>query len=203
MIKDLVNFLGEENYSVLVDESAGNVKVMEKVNGTVNQEIVFVLVANRQKYEILKVSRGSEDKIVALDDKKMALFYLGVKVKMSRLSTLFPTPEISDIQNEKDVEDALSIFLDHSLYSIGEYKKDAVCLFKGKSMYIVGYCDLAMKFHMISDDNPDLAIGTKVLVNFTWRYMYFKKFTKELNMKIDYMTQDYIDILQDVLHLKD
>lgn len=203
MIEDLVNFLGEENYSVLVDKNTGNIEVMEKVNGIVNQEVVFALVANREKYEILKISRGSVNKIVSLNDGRVALFYLGVKAKMSHMSTLFPTPEISNIQNTKEAEEAVSIFLPPSLYSIGGYKKDAICLFKGKSMYIVGYCDLAMRFHRISDDNPDLTIGTRVLVNFTWRYMYFKKFIKELDMELDYATQDYIDILQDVLHLKD
>lgn len=203
MIEDLVDFLGEENYSVLVDKNTGNIEVMEKINGIVNQEVVFALVTNREKYEILKISRGSENKIVSLNGERMALFYLGVKAKISHMSTLFPTLEISDIQNTKEAEEAVSIFLHPSLYSIGEYKKDAICLFKGKSMYIVGYCDLAMRFYRISDDNPNLTIGTKVLVNFTWRYMYFKKFIKELNMEIDYTTQDYIDILQDVLHLKD
>ncbi|MBF2510281.1 hypothetical protein [Listeria seeligeri] len=202
MLNELVKFLGEEDYFITKDNEENIIEVREKTNDIVNQDIAFFLIEDGLKYDILRKSRGSETKLISLSNKATALFYLGTKVKMSRLSTLYPKPKISHISSEDNAREVLSNFLDDGLYEIEKYKKDAICLFEENNVYIVGYCDMNMVFHIISNDNPDLTMGTKVLVNFSWKYMYFKKMIKEYGIELNYKTQDCKEILRDLLNLK-
>lgn len=202
MLNKLVEFLGEDDYFITEDKDTNSIEVREKTNDIVNQDIAFILVEDGLKCDILRKSRGKETKLISLGNKAIALFYLGTKVKMSRLSTLYPKPKISHISSEDSAREILSDFLDDRLYEIEKHKKDAICLFEENNIYIVGYCDMDLVFHIISDDNPDLTMGTKVLVNFTWKYMHFKKMIDEYGIELNYKTQDYKEILCDLLNLK-
>ncbi|MBC1486462.1 hypothetical protein HB897_09505 [Listeria seeligeri] len=202
MLNELVKFLGEDDYFITKDKDENIIEVREKTNDIVNQDIAFLLIEDGLKYNILRKSRGSEAKIITLSNKATALFYLGAKVKVSRLSTLYPKPKISHISSKDNAREILSDFLDDGLYEIEKRKKDAICLFEENNIYVVGYCDMDMVFHTISEDNPDLTIGTKVLVNFTWKYMHFKKMIEEYGIELNYTTQDYKEILYDLLNLK-
>ncbi|MBC1586144.1 hypothetical protein [Listeria seeligeri] len=137
-----MKFLGEDDYFIKKDKDINIIEVREKTNGIVNQDIAFTLVEDGLKYDILRKSRGSETKIITLSNKATALFYLGTKVKVSRLSIRYPKPKISYISSKDNAREVLSDFLEDGLYEIEKRKKDAICLFEENNIYVVGYCDL-------------------------------------------------------------
>ncbi|EAE9361263.1 hypothetical protein BWG86_14640 [Listeria monocytogenes] len=202
MIESLTNFLST-GYFITDNKSTNSIEVRERLEGIVNQDIIFVLACNELKYELFKLSRGTKTKIMTLHDKEIAIFYFGIMIKMSRFKTLCPRPEIKNtISNEIEAKNCLSRFLDSNLFEIENYKKDAICLINEKNTYVVGYCDIDMIFHTISNDNSSLTMGAKVLANFTWKYMYFKQMIKEYDIELDQNQVDYKAILRNLLNLK-
>ncbi|PWG38110.1 hypothetical protein DF271_15150, partial [Listeria monocytogenes] len=74
MIESLTNFLST-GYFITDNKSTNSIEVRERLEGIVNQDIIFVLACNELKYELFKLSRGTKTKIMTLHDKEIAIFY--------------------------------------------------------------------------------------------------------------------------------
>ncbi|MHC5252406.1 hypothetical protein ACYRFS_00300 [Listeria kieliensis] len=195
-VENLKTFLGEEKY--YIRESSEGIEVRTKAKGIVDQENGYFLKEEKSIFNLFRISRDSRYKILMLQNMGLAIFYLGVRAKLSNINY----PQIGDIHNIQEAEEVLNSNGLES-YSLLSLSPSSVCLYQKGSMFIVSYVNENNKEFLISDDNPTFTLGVRVLANYTLIYDSFKKYIKICDIDIDYNSKDYDTVIRDLFDIEE
>lgn len=196
IIENLKTFFGEGEY--YTRESREGIEVRTKTNGVVDQENGYFLKEEKSVFNLFRISRNSRYKILMLQNIGLAIFYLGVRVKLSNINY----PQIGEIHNTQEAEEVLNSNGLES-YSILSLSPSSVCLYQKGSMFIVSYVNEKNKEFLISDDNSAFTLGVRVLANHTLIYDSFKKYIKICNKDIDCNSKDYDTVIRDLFDVEE